>query len=233
MGRLYNDYSPQDLLEELKNLQYKSLLMSGRVEVFTLVIVNYFINMADRVARIARRAIQKGCHIRFFEYNLHQSLGGALGILEPVNSQEISKFPTFANADILDYLALTIDNKQSLVFYSPESQGEGAVLFCADSDLSGVSLNLPRPSNNILITSPHHGSESNKQAYQIINEWLGDKAKAIWVRSDSRSKSRPGQIYKQQKNRYCTRCRTSWQARELYFSFGNQGWCSENKECIC
>jgi len=90
----------------------------------------------------------------------------------------------------LQYLALTRANKQSLVFISPSNEKEPAALFTADSDLN---FSQPIPwSNGMIITAPHHGSENNANAYAQFIKGTSRNLYAVWVRSDGRFKTRPG-----------------------------------------
>ncbi len=161
---------------------------------------------AERIKQIAQLAYHRGCKIRFFDTKFSgPPKGGIPNVLIPVNSTEVA---TINSKEIgaLMYLALTIANKHSLVFYSPEKDNAPSVLFTADSDLD---FDLPgnKPSKDIIVTSPHHGSESNDLAYGKVNDWLKEKEiTPLWIRSDCKTSKRPGKTYKKQTRRYCTLC---------------------------
>jgi len=160
------------------------------------------INAASNIRQIVDLAYHRGCKIRFFEYGNKVS-GGLPLMLVPMNSQEmISLRP--AEIEALFFLALTTANKESLVFYSPENENEPPVLFTADSDLS-CSLSTS-PDRSPIVTSPHHGAEANANAYKVVSTWLRHIVSPIWVRSDCKSKARPGNTFKNQLVKNCTLC---------------------------
>ncbi|SKA81739.1 MBL fold metallo-hydrolase [Desulfobaculum bizertense] len=66
--------------------------------------------------------------------------------------------------------ALSAINKMSLAFLAPETDKNNAVLFCGDSELENASLGVS-PKNIPIVTAPHHGSESNKAAYSVIENF--------------------------------------------------------------
>lgn len=191
------------------------------------------IEAAERIREIAISAYKSGIKIRFFEFTDRQPpSGGIVGILQPVNAKEV--FPkTLNNLSPLMYLYLTMANRESLVFFSPEEEENPAVLFTADSDLEFNLPNLP-PKNPLIVTSPHHGSESNKDAYTKVNKWL-NRNTAIWVRSDCKSKKRPGKTYLSQSERYCTLCNTSTSKLQAVAldSQPKKGWHTRNNQCSC
>ena len=89
--------------------------------------------LAKNIRDIAIAAVQKGCRIRFFEFNKHYHCGGEAW-LSPVNSVELP-CPVTKHISPLQYLYLSESNRQSLVFYSPETEDDPGVFFSADSDL--------------------------------------------------------------------------------------------------
>jgi len=160
-------------------------------------------NAANLIKTITELAFHKGAKIRFFDYGKHVS-GGFSGILEPVNSTEITGIRK-REVSALQYIALSTANKESLVFYSPESTESPAVLFSADSDLN-FSLPVVKHTKKPIITSPHHGSDANATAYNVVLKWLGANLSPIWVRSDCKCKTRPGTAFKNQACKFCTLC---------------------------
>jgi hypothetical protein len=164
------------------------------------------VNAAHRIKKITEAALNAGAKIKLFEFLENPAMvnGGHKGWLEPVNSREVG--PSKGVVPALLWLALTEANRESLVFYAPERLGSNApsVLFCADSDLAfGLGHITTSPSSNLIATSPHHGSEANATAYKTVANWWSD---VIWVRSDCRSKTRPGASFKRQTKRLCTLC---------------------------
>lgn len=162
---------------------------------------------ADRIRRIAKGARDAGAKIRWFDYEefsrTGKPSGGMPNLLLPVNAVELTPRVAKTRVTALDFLRLSVANRESLVFHAPAPQGGGDVLFSADSDLA---FPLP-PMGVAVVTSPHHGSDANAAAYVAVKR-LG--AQVTWVRSDGRFQKRPGQSYLQQKGAaYCTRCRGS------------------------
>jgi len=168
------------------------------------------LDAAHRIKSIAKAAVDAGAKVRVFEFVPFYNIvtGGFQGQLEPVNSREVwpRKVPK-KDVSALFYLALTKANRESLVFYAPEGERENTpgVLFTADSDLGSGLRHIQKPATNLVVTSPHHGSESNRLAYMTVAKWVSPD-EVIWVRSDGRSKSRPGPSYKSQPRRICTLC---------------------------
>ncbi|KMQ51966.1 hypothetical protein CHISP_1221 [Chitinispirillum alkaliphilum] len=162
------------------------------------------IEAAKNIREITELAYHRGCKIRFFEFG-NTASGGETGKFESVYAKEIASVKAI-NIDALQFLSLSTANKESLVFYSPENKSEPAVLFTADSDLNfKLPAYLPRR-GPIIVTSPHHGSEHNRNAYYVVNGWLNSGLFPIWIRSDCKSRNRPGTSLKKQQNRCCTLC---------------------------
>lgn len=161
------------------------------------------LNAAERIRRIAKGARDVGARVRWFDYAEFRSCGapqgGTVGLLEPVNSVEISPKIAKRRLTAFDFLRLSVANAESLVFHAPDGS-EPAVLFCADSDLL---FEVPVRAG-ALVTAPHHGSESNSAAYGVVGKVA---PQVTWVRSDGRFQKRPGSTFRQQQQIYCTRCR--------------------------
>jgi metallo-beta-lactamase superfamily protein len=161
------------------------------------------IDAAAQIRNIATEAFHRGIPIRWFEYNISPPSGGRQELL-PVNAREIAKVHPRSGL-LLDMLALTVQNKESLVFWSPPTNQHPGVLFTADSDLANI--NLPPNLDNAIVTAPHHGSETNANAYGIVTTTASN---ITWVRSDGEFKSRPGSTYLGlNSRRLCTLCRRS------------------------
>ncbi|MDP2644053.1 MAG: hypothetical protein Q8P24_03880 [Desulfobacterales bacterium] len=188
---------------------------------------------AKNIWSIVELAYHRGAKIRFFEFGTGIA-GGYTRQLEPVNSQELIALRT-KEIDVIDYLALSASNKESLVFYSLESETTSAVLFCADSDLK-FSLPASPPSRTPIVTSPHHGAEANANSYTAVSNWLKKNISPIWVRSDCRSKSRPGSGFKNQQYKLCTLCNYGAQPKQTIKLHTHQRcWqvTSQTRWCTC
>lgn len=195
------------------------------------------IDAADRIRAIATAAFHRGIPVRWFEFGTGAPSGGTR-MLQPINGRAVAKvYPRVA--PLLEYLALTVSNKESLVFWSPAAEGYPGVLFTADSDLTSVSL--PSSLDNAIVTAPHHGSEKNANAYSAVASTAQNNAQSItWVRSDGRYRSRPGSTYlRLSSRRLCTLCRhaqasvTAKQAVHLYSRGGTWVRHRASQGCSC
>jgi hypothetical protein len=194
---------------------------------------------SNLIRKIVLAAYFSGSLIRWFDYvgnskNL-SSFGGISDFLVPVNAVEVAQIRR-RKRSALEYVALTRVNRQSLVFISPQDVLSPGVLFTADSDLS---FHQPIPwHEQMIITSPHHGSEGNSHAYtRFIKETQGE-LDVVWVRSDRRLSHRPGKSYLTiNGSKYCTVCRGSklhTQNVRLSFSKFSKAWQSNNTQrCQC
>lgn len=190
------------------------------------------LNAAERIRRIAKGARDVGARLRWFDYAEFCSRGtpqgGIAGLLEPVNSIEISPKVAKRRLTAFDFLRLSVANAESLVFHAPDGS-EPAVLFCADSDLS---FDVPVRAG-ALVTAPHHGSESNSVAYGVVGKVA---PQVTWVRSDGRFQKRPGSTFLQQPQIYCTRCRGKTAAgQSVRFATleGEPGWSAADGVLAC
>ncbi|MGG4144286.1 hypothetical protein ABEW34_14270 [Paenibacillus algorifonticola] len=189
------------------------------------------INAAKLIKDIAIAAFQKGANIKWFEYDEYQCSGGIDGILEPLNSKEIS---TVKKRGALEYLALAMANRQSLVFHSPSSSNAPAILFSADSNFE-FKQTIPW-SNGMIITASHHGSKSNSNCYLRYENERSEHLNSIWIRSDGRFRSRPGPWYLkiQSTQRYCTRCSPDFKSSQnVEFTANKSEWQSSSIACTC
>lgn len=196
------------------------------------------IEAAHLIREIAIEAYHRGIKVRWFEYNAACPSGGE-AFLIPVNSREQNHVWPLRET-LLDCLALTVSNRESLVFWSPGFEQTPGVLFTADSDLNCVNLESYNLRDS-LITAPHHGSENNRNVYEIVNTAAGDYSNSLrWVRSDGRYRSRPGGTYLDipSGRRFCTLCRhvsvESSQKQRLHFFVRRGSWnrC-QTRECSC
>lgn len=195
------------------------------------------LSAATLIRKISLTAFHSGAVIRWFDYigkYQRSSSGDAQDFLVPINSEEIVRIRR-PKRSVLKYLALTTANKESLVFMCPSKNGIPPILFTADSDLK---FNQPIGwSHGMLMTAPHHGSESNAKAYDRFRKDTSNAIKdVVWVRSDGRFKSRPGSSYLQSPGRrYCTLCRGSKQPKQnLRFIPRSNIWQSvSTRTCHC
>lgn len=138
-----------------------------------------YIDLFDRIRVLIELAANRRIPVRFFEYNSINSSGGIHGVLEPVNSLEVSlvklQQPSQIGEDITSLLFLSTQNRTSLVFYSPQCP---AVLFTADSDLKfKQSISW---TNGMIITAPHHGSIHNQNAYDRFSK-EAPSCSPLWI----------------------------------------------------
>jgi len=187
----------------------------------------------ERIRQISLKAFHRGIRIRWFKYSNNTSYGGIPNKMVPLNAQEVATIQ-LKQWSALMYLALTVSNRQSLVFYSQVSNNEPGILFTADSDLS-FSEKIPWHSG-MIITAPHHGSESNARAYERFKMETHQEIPTIWVRSDGRFRTRPGPSYLQvSPNRFCTLCRGSPHTKQnIRFMLYRGRWKSvATRKCNC
>ena len=184
------------------------------------------IKTAERIRQIAVQAVRHDVSVRWFDFgefaNSRSAMGGDAGRLVPLNSVELLFPPTPVEA--MSYLArLTPVNEECLVFLA---EGERlwpwdiGVIFTGDSPLGfgtgygdsflGSKLDEIRI---VVATAPHHGSESNKVAYQHMN---AAARVAVWLRSGGSSRH-PGPTFRGLPDvmRVCTSCPHRGHARRL------------------
>lgn len=180
----------------------------------------------NRILEIAKLSFEKGVAIKwFFPDNNGDSL---INNFRPINCKHLLRTKRITNNNLTFFYQLaylTSENEHSLVFeyYIEEAP---RILFTADSL---VSIRNPY-TNQILVTAPHHGSDSNKQVYKNIT---GD---IIWIRSDRPSFKRPCQDFLSLKNKYCLSCTKKHpiQREELIFEFKNGQWTHiKGQKCGC
>lgn len=175
------------------------------------------IDAADRIRKIATLAFEQGAAIRWFEHfdsaaqRGHPALKnpkiaelGGTPALRPLNSIEIDRIPT-KSTSLFHHLALTVENERSLAFWSKAS-GRPGVLFSADTVLDGFPSQMGTL-DGAIVTAPHHGSSANVRHYKRVRDATNAPSKLRWVRSDSRTASRPCPRYLSVKGkRTCTTC---------------------------
>lgn len=196
------------------------------------------IDAAGRIRAIATEAFHRGIPVRWFEFDTATPSGG-VPALQPINGREVARVRPRVGP-LLAWLALTVSNKESLVFWSPATEHHPGVLFTADSDLAGVGL--PSQLDGAIATAPHHGSEANANAnaYAAVAAASNGSPSITWVRSDGRYRSRPGNTYVGlASRRLCTICRraggssTTKQTVCLYSRGGAWTRHRESRVCSC
>jgi hypothetical protein len=196
------------------------------------------IDTADRIRRLAMAAHHHGARLRWFDHDLFSSQGvprGGESFLRPLNSVEIQRKPAREKPSVLMALALTVSNRNSLVFAAPEQQDWSGVVFSADSDLD-CSGHIPAFQRKAIITAPHHGSEANEKAYARAAKQMGSSL-GWWIRSDGDFGSRPGATFKKQNphQRRRTLCTGPSRApkQPVTFHDGPMGWATASPACVC
>lgn len=163
------------------------------------------VQTAVRIRDVARAAHHHGARLRWFDFdefkNGAKPSGGA-PFLQPLNSVELTKGHVLRKLGALRFLALSVANRESLVFLAPETDADSPVVFAADSDLACDGV--PKSSRTLAVTAPHHGSEANKAAYSTVSR---SAENVLWVRSDGNYKKRPGPAFLGETSRVCTLCR--------------------------
>jgi hypothetical protein len=197
-------------------------------------LIHEAITAANRIMDITKEAYIRGCKIRFFEYGTPD--GNTIQTLQPINSKEIVR-NSKRSITALEFLALSVSNKESLVFLSPETDNLPAVLFTADSDLAFLpSSPVSVFNNNLIVTASHHGSEENNCIYSRVINWSNATSANIhWVRSDCKSNRRPCPEFKQQNSKYCTRCNPYYSQQAAAFEVNSGNWIAtmNTNGCTC
>mgnify|MGYP000055979666 CR=1 FL=1 len=215
------------LWEEEVWIMYPLQLMIWKVR----KLVSEALLAARRIRKIAIEAFHRGIHVRWLEHDLSYPNGGKFW-LYPLNAREVLSIRFLPESQFLKALALTVSNKESLVFWAPPHSAASGVLFTADSDLKGIKL----PSlDGAIVTAPHHGSDANKAAYGLISQ--NYKKPVILVRSDGKFRSRPCNDYLRVcANRFCTLCRNSNRPKQAISFFERNNKWVRNKgvqPCSC
>lgn len=173
---------------------------------------------AMAIRKIAVAALARNILVRWFDFGEYERSGipsgGVPGLLEPFCSVEVVPVPTKEVSAINLFMSLRLSrqNVESLVFYRPETKHTPGVLFLGDSRLAhGVERpekNFPvpfaKPSHRLLVTAPHHGSDHNDRAFEVLDGWLG-KTNALFVRNGGQSNQQLG-AYVTKKERRCAQC---------------------------
>lgn len=182
------------------------------------------IDTAERIRKIAAQAIHYQIKVRWFDFGefakTRHASGGEPSLLVPLNAVELAVPPPPIN--VMDFMVrLTPVNEECLTFFSPGGKwtDELGVVFTGDSPMGDgpkygqtfLSSSL-RPWQLIVVTAPHHGSESNAIAYQHLT---AHACVVLWLRSGGSSKH-PGPTFRglPHPRRACTHCPHSKLVRE-------------------
>lgn len=170
----------------------------------------------DKIVKIIKLARCRNIRIRFFkplDYEVNNVCD--FGFVAK-NSEEVNSVPVLNSITQLAMaIKLSAENKYSLVFeyrrYDPK------VLFTADSDLFFIQRTLVY-NNSMVITAPHHGSDSNAFAYNKIQA-----NNPFYVRTFYNNKhSIKTFLALQNCKKYCVRC--CHQEQEVVFEWNNNRW---------
>ncbi len=222
----WDEYFPYDWPQHL--IHWIKMLHSDKkvADLFFSVI-----EAEQRIKKIALSAFHRGLKVRWFEYDTVNVSDGTNN-LKPLNSRELKILPP-RERSLFYTLALSVTNKESLVFWSPTSEEDRGVLFTADSDLHGANLPNSIELEGSIVTTPHHGSKANAIVYQKIAAQT-----TRWVRSDGCYKNRPCDEFLDLGHRFCTVCRQgkTFSSKIPVSLFSRSGqWCrsKRTKECSC
>lgn len=203
------EIAPWVPLWPLEDRQFFSYLHYRKLGAAGLQLLWSAIEAASRIRAIAIESFHRGIPVRWFEFDVDKpsdDVPANVPALQALNARAVVRICPLVGP-LLSALALTVSNKESLVFWSPPTEEHPGVLFTADSDLEGVRL--PCQLRNAIATAPHHGSEANKNAYAAVAAAAQHDSPSItWVRSDGRNTTRPGSSYLGLgSQRLCTICR--------------------------
>jgi hypothetical protein len=221
------------LIEDFDDdLQYISELIDNPsyLEIFNYTpwFNNSFIKL-DRIVKIAGLAYRKGCLIRWFEpEEISPLINPPDYSFRAKNSKEIVRIHKVTSVtNFMKLLTLTNENKYSLVF-ELHKENSPFILFSADSDFSFLTKNIVYQ-NSIIITAPHHGSDSNANVYSMF-----DNDNTIWVRSDRKCLKRPCSQFKSLNDKYCVACKITNKLQTIEFELILNQWILRNGiECTC
>ena len=171
----------------------------------------------DKILKIIKLARRKNIRIRFFkplDYEVNNVCD--FGFVAK-NSEEVNSVPVLNSITQLAMaIKLSAENKYSLVF--EYRQDEPRILFTADSDLYFVQQNGIHYNGSMVITAPHHGSDSNASAYDKIQA-----DNPFYIRTFYNKKhSIKAFLALQNCQKYCVRC--CHQEQEVVFEWNNDSW---------
>ena len=222
-----SDENINDLTDELGFLSDIADYSNWHYFFFTPFINSKIHFNINRILQIAKLAYEKGVAIKwFFPENNGDNI---LNSFRPVNCKHLLKTKKIKNNNLIYFLQLayiTSENEHSLVF-EYHIDNSPRILFTADSLIS-----IPNPyTNQIIVTAPHHGSNSNRQVYNNVKG-----SDIIWVRSDGPSFTRPCQEFLNLSNKYCLSCTKKYPIKreEIIFEWDNGQWNNlKGQSCKC
>lgn len=252
-------YHPQtDVLEIRREVEEEALSMArqqrrewGQVDRLATYLTMAVIDTHEKMAPTIAACIHHGIMIRWFDFKAFANhkpnpapSGGDPGVLVPVNAREVQPSSKPLSITSVFYaLALTVANRESLVFYRPEDPDkEPPVLFTADSRLKLRHTAYPAPAGlsgrqRLLATAPHHASSNNHQAYAVMKVWLPPTSyPPIFVRNGGWKVSAVAADFRAAVGRQCVRCVPSPdQASLVRFEALAGGWqdLAHPKPCSC
>jgi len=204
------------------------LSCSGRLRVISHQTVDIIVQAA-RIRRIAISASRRQIPIKWFDPSIPQK-GAPDKPLNVVNATQVTAIKR-SGLTFRDVIRLTQVNRDSLVLYSPPDNVAPGVLFSADSGF-GFRATLPA-SPGMIVTAPHHGAADNRLKKDHRKLW----DTLTWVRSDRATRvghSRPCDRYRDQKRRFCTRCRGAGGVGQDIILVGGAGsWSSMGSPPCC
>ena len=189
--------------------------MSSAAEQTYLNMILNMIHGAKTIIEIVKHADENNIPIRWFDHERYmkqrRARGGQSGFLLPMNSVEVKSTRRYRKLPAILSLALSIENRKSLAFYSPAEAGCHGVVFCADGDLTTKIDGKEKPHHFYqsmtrscqIGTAPHHGAESSANAYLFAPRFRINH----WVRAYSGATG-PGATFKKipRSLRCCTAC---------------------------
>ena len=191
----------------------------------------------NRILGIFALAIERSCNIKFFfpeeikKSNIIKNYPFRM-----LNSSLVCNLKTVSKNNFNKLLFLSKNNRYSLVFEYVHCETP-IVLFTADSDLYFVDIKekIEYGAGTVIITAPHHGSESNCKAYMKL------KGKKItWVKSGGSMKCVTGKTFKTIPHfqKFCNKCVCEKQLNFVYtkvlFKYENKTWFSIGENhCLC
>lgn len=171
----------------------------------------------DNIVKIFKLARCRNIRIRFFKpLNYEVNNVCNFGFVAK-NSEEVNSVPVLNSITQLAMaIKLSAENKYSLVF--EYRQDDPRILFTADSDLCFVQQTGIHYNGSMVITAPHHGSDSNASAYNKIQA-----NNPFYVRTFYNNKhSIKTFLALQNCKKYCVRC--CHQEQEVVFEWYNNRW---------
>lgn len=180
------------------------------------------------IVNISRLALKRGTKIRWFqlseyERNNQKAINGLL----PKNSQEMFFIPKITIKELYSLIVISNENKYALVF-EYLINGNPRILFCSDSKLDFIINPLNYNHNSMIVTVPHHGSQTNDKVYNKI-----EGSCINWVRSSKRKVKNISNLFFIKQNKFCLQC-INRKKKPTRFQFINGVWdFKDGNKCNC